>query len=149
MIMKMIMVLMALYWKWALISEPMLFLWGAIPDCRTPPIVFVPPSVPFPYPARLCISAVPRSYPSDAVPCSYSVPPPAAMQGHKSSVQRCKHRPDPGAVMCVPAAVNRVGAQKIHKIFFTLNNSAGKSQRMKGIKVNGPPKLKFPENSLE
>ena len=154
MIMKMIMVLTALYWKWALISEPMLFLWGAIPDCRTPPIVFVPPSVPFPYPARLCISAVPRSYPSAAVPCSYSVPPPAAMQGHKRSVQRCKHRPDPGAVMCLVRACSCKPSQstvpptlgwELKK--FTKSSSRwtiqpenpNRMQRMKGIKVNGPP----------
>ena len=158
--MKMMMVLKALYWKWALISEPMLFLWGAIPDCRTPPIVFVPPSVPFPYPARLCISAVPRSYPSDAVPCSCSVPPPAAMQGHKPSVQRCKHRPDPGAVRacsCKPSqpTVPPTLGWELKK--FTKSSSRwtiqpenpNRMQRMKGIKVNGPPKLKFPENSLE
>ena len=110
---------------------------------------------------RDCVSApVPRSYPSDAVPCSYSVPPPAAMQGHKTSVQRCKHRPDPGAVRacsCKPSqpTVPPTLGWELKK--FTKSSSRwtiqpenpNRMQRMKGIKVNGPPKLKFPENSLE
>ena len=93
---------------------------------------------------------VPRSYPSDAVPCSYSVPPPAAMQGHKTSVQRCKHRPDPGAVRacsCKPSQPTVPSTLGWELKKFTKSSSRwtiqpenpNRMQRMKGIKVNGPP----------
>ena len=136
-------ILMALYWHWAPGAVSQCSFYGGLSPIAIPcpyPIAVpwsYPIVVPWPYPSD-CFPppAVPRPYPA-IVLHSYPTPPPAAMQGHKSGVQQCRHspppRPDPRAVRAcsckpsLPAPDTRLGAQKNHKIFHSAN-SGGKFQ---------------------